>query len=499
MEPDPDSNPQPGSPRRERWQENPGTGVVRQTMDLIVMLCLGVLLFRTFSAEAYVVPTGSMAPTLLGHHRELTCPNCRFTFVIGLDEEGHQPHAVCPNCGKDGLDGVAAVECNGDRVLVQKFLFDFRSPRRWEVAVFHFPGDPTQAYVKRVVGLPGESVQVRGGDVYIDGRIARKTPAELQAMQILVHDGRFVPDDSDRFPRWDYLRGWPRRPLPTGWRREGTAFVHEPVSRIPGVYEPEDWLQYHHWDPVLGRYGPVRDHYAYNGGDLGADNTIPDLALDASLELGADVDSLSVRLRSGGDRFVVRLPVNEAGESRTPVQVARNGRRVTIRSVVDPFQGAGPAPWPRTVRLEASVVDHRLRVAIDGQPLFEPIDYDDPTSGPPPDESPVAIGVRGGRVAVRDLKLYRDVYYTSTLGGIPRHPHGVTEPWTLGPDDYFVLGDNSPVSSDSRFWGGSPVVPRSMFLGKPFLVHLPGQVVALEVFGRSVYWVPDPRRIRYIH
>ena len=74
--------------------------MVRQTVDLVVVLCLGVLLFRTFSAEAYVVPTGSMAPTLMGHHRELTCPNCGFVFVIGVDEEGHPPRPVCPNCGK---------------------------------------------------------------------------------------------------------------------------------------------------------------------------------------------------------------------------------------------------------------------------------------------------------------------------------------------------------------------------------------------------------------
>ena len=68
----------------------------------------------------------------------------------------------------------------------------------------------------------------------------------------------------------------------------------------------------------------------------------------------------------------------------------------------------------------------------------------------------------------------------------------------LGADDFFVLGDNSPVSNDSRFWSEGPVVRGSMFVGKPFLVHLPGQLVPLKVFGRSVCWVPDPRRIRYI-
>ncbi|MBV8611464.1 MAG: S26 family signal peptidase, partial [Singulisphaera sp.] len=45
-----------------------GSGVVRQTVEFLVVLCLCILLFRTFAAEAYVVPTGSMAPTLLGLH-----------------------------------------------------------------------------------------------------------------------------------------------------------------------------------------------------------------------------------------------------------------------------------------------------------------------------------------------------------------------------------------------------------------------------------------------
>src|SRR5262249_32121716 len=156
-------------------QERPSRGVVRQTVELLVSLVLCVIVVRTFSAEAYVVPTGSMAPTLLGWHRELVCPNCQYPFDVGIDEEGRAGSPVCPNCGEANFDPVPALECGGDRVLVQKFLYEFRPPKRWEVAVFHYPGDPSQAYVKRVVGLPGESVRISDGDVYADGRILRKT------------------------------------------------------------------------------------------------------------------------------------------------------------------------------------------------------------------------------------------------------------------------------------------------------------------------------------
>ncbi len=71
-------------------------------------------------------------------------------------------------------------------------------------------------------------------------------------------------------------------------------------------------------------------------------------------------------------------------------------------------------------------------------------------------------------------------------------PQGGLAAVSLGPDEYFVLGDNSPVSNDSRFWGEGPVVRGSMFVGKPFLVHLPGQVVPLRFLGGRCAGFPIP-------
>lgn len=133
-------------------------------------------------------------------------------------------------------------------------------------------------------------------------------------MQILVHDSRFVPQDSDRFPRWLFLRGEPRHRLASGWSQDDGKFEHAPVESDRD--EPDrslDWLVYRHWDPVLNRYGPVRDHYGYNGGDVGADNVVPDLSLEARLTVSRDVAMIAVAIRSGRDRFVVRIPVTGDG------------------------------------------------------------------------------------------------------------------------------------------------------------------------------------------
>ncbi|WP_435016972.1 signal peptidase I [Tundrisphaera sp. TA3] len=469
-------------------------GIRRPTIEFLILLGIGILLLRTFAAEAYVVPTGSMAPTLLGYHKEVTCPNCRFPFVVGMDERGRSPRPVCPNCGQDDLDREVSVECNGDRLLVQKFFFDVRTPRRWEVAVFQSPGEPDQAYVKRVVALPGESIQVVDGDVFIDGSIARKSPREQKATRILIHDAAFKPADVDRFPRWTLRVEGSRRPAPSGWKDLGTGFVHDPIPEAEDE-DAIDWLNYRHWDPDRGRFGPIRDFCPYNGGDLRGDNLVRDLAFEAQVAPQAGATGLFIRIDHGGDRFLVRIPVDGQGS----VEVRRNGRTLETTGHT-PGLASTPGGTPSFAHLEGSTIDRRLTISIDGVPLFDPIDFENAADGVSGSfASPLAFGIGGGgQVEVKGIRIYRDIFYTGSLAVGPRRPFGVDAPYRLGPDEYFVLGDNSPVSNDSRFWDGSPVVRGDRFLGKPFLVHLPGQVFALSVFGRSLGWIPDPREIRYI-
>jgi len=472
-------------------------GIRRQTIEFLIILGIGILLLRTFAAEAYVVPTGSMAPTLLGYHKEMTCSNCRFPFVLGMDDEGRIGRPVCPNCGKDGLGDLPAVECNGDRLLVQKFLFDVRRPRRWEVAVFQSPSEPDQAYVKRVVGLPGETIQVFDGDVYIDGKIARKSLSEQRAMRLLVFDNDYVPDDANRFPRWRFRVEKKGRIGASGWKAEGTGFHHDahfPVKTSPIAPDPIDWLEYRHYDPDRSKFGPIRDFCPYNGGDVRGDNLVRDLMIEADVSARPDLKSLLIRLDHGADHFLVTIPVDDQGR----LEVLRNGHVLDLTRTRGGLKSSAPDS-PRFQRLEVSTIDRRLTVALDDVPLFDPVDFERNKAvdyGMP--GSPLGLGVPGGSVEVRRVRVYRDLYYTGSLALGPRRPFAVDVPYVLGPYDYFVLGDNSPVSNDSRFWESSPVVKGDRFLGKPFLVHLPGQVCALKVFGRPLGWIPDPREIRYI-
>ncbi|HTN75581.1 MAG TPA: S26 family signal peptidase, partial [Pirellulaceae bacterium] len=75
---------------------------MRETIESIVIAIILAFLFRTFEAEAFVIPTGSMAPTLQGRHKDVECPQCAYRYRTGASDEEKSAKAVvgtvCPIC-----------------------------------------------------------------------------------------------------------------------------------------------------------------------------------------------------------------------------------------------------------------------------------------------------------------------------------------------------------------------------------------------------------------
>ncbi|MBB5265490.1 signal peptidase I [Catenibacillus scindens] len=60
---------------------------------------------------------------------------------------------------------------DGDNLIVEKVSYYFTDPQRYDIIVFPYPEDPGKHYIKRIIGLPGETVQIIDGYVYIDGEL----------------------------------------------------------------------------------------------------------------------------------------------------------------------------------------------------------------------------------------------------------------------------------------------------------------------------------------
>lgn len=108
----------------------------------------------------------------------------------------------------------------GERVLANKLVYHLSSPRRGEIVIFEYPKDPTQIYVKRVIGLPGETVAIQNGFVSINGRRLAEPYKTYDAhgdmdprlvpksQYFVMGDNRDVSDDSrywGELPRYDII------------------------------------------------------------------------------------------------------------------------------------------------------------------------------------------------------------------------------------------------------------------------------------------------------
>lgn len=543
--------------------EPPSTSAVRHVVESLLLLAASVLIFRTFAAEGYLISTGSMAPCLLGYHRQVTCPTCSHQFAKGMslaEAEGStsiastaeastgDPHGIsgtaCPNCGRTGLTVNGFPKNEGDQLLVNKHAFMLRNPHRWEVIVFRNPSDPLEAYVKRAVGLPGEMIELKGGEVYANGEQQRKSLSAQLGTRILVDEHSHQPDseNEDWEPRWsaemdesqwtevadgfefggtaattpvDWLefRHWvvaggshltevPLAHWPTSLVMPSAGFTtleydeEKQLLKIRGALAAEErdrWMQRTEDEAFLkaieklyrrSHYAPISDEYGYNQRYEGVTNyRVKDVMLQFEIDRVPRSGQLTTRLAFG--------------RSHADCMFDFAARTLTVTFNVSP-KSVATIPLPNDLKtgphqITASVFDGQLIVGLDEEPLGDPLRLPESLedSAAPWVERVARLGAHGAVITVRNLRLYRDVYYT------PKNEAGGKQ-FSLGDDEYFALGDNSPVSVDSRCWE-SPGVPEHTLIGKPFVVHLPSRPGRLSFGGKVTYVrVPDFSRVRYI-
>jgi len=122
-------------------------GGVRETVRTIIYAVLIALVVRTFAYEPFNIPSGSMEPTLLvGDYlfvSKYSYGYSRYSFPFGPP------------------------------IFAGRFLA--RQPQRGDVVVFKQPADPSTDYIKRLIGLPGDRIQVIGGTLYVNDVAAKRT------------------------------------------------------------------------------------------------------------------------------------------------------------------------------------------------------------------------------------------------------------------------------------------------------------------------------------
>lgn len=552
----------------------------RHLMESLICLLLAVILFRTFQLEGYMISTGSMAPHLLGFHRRVQCPKCGYLFAAGMSEQSRFSAAdrgaveadsaagdgsgtaaagaggalaSCPNCGQEGIQIGRVPRNQGDQLLVHKNAYQFVEPRRWEVIVFRNPREPAQAYVKRIVGLPGETLLITDGDVYVleNGRfsIRRKDLDRQRAIRIPVYDHSFAPEDDDE---GDWRSRWVVEEGDPSWTAFPGGFAFDGAGE-EGLETETAWIGYRHWirsggthrtsvklpgeqrrvlvglpvsrsvlspltynpvtrtvscygalpagerDRLLGlsdhpdlqrvvntlyeksHVAPITDEYGYNGAHRSEPpESVRDLMVSAEVTVSRGEGQFILQMTDGEQTFDCRV---DAG--RSEMHLILEGIPQAVRSV-----RLNPAIFRQPMRWEMSLFDRQVAVAVNGQKACDPVLLEEKVSaeGRPP-ERPVRLGARGLQVQVRSLRLFRDVYYTQK---------GEGEPTVLGENEYFVLGDNSPISADSRVWE-QPAVHRRHLLGKPLVVHLPSRPGRVRIGDTYVQVrIPDVSRMHSI-
>jgi len=479
---------------------------VANTFELLVTAFLLAIIFRAFIIEPYLVPTGSMAETLMGAHFRLHCTQCGYQYDYGFDPSryGLAEHYVtgvhlntypskCPSCGFHQPAGGDMTVTNGDRILVLKSIYQFFKPNRWDVIVFKNPLDPQLNYVKRLVAKPNETVEIIDGDIYINGQVTRKPPKLQHQMWMVVYDN-------------DYQPARPNEPAFNGHTWRSPFDLNNSKWRSCKNKSGKFFLDTDQKDIQILKYNTelgndFRANCAYN--DLEENATAPycsdlmvkfhiDAAKNTGL-IGAVLSKYDRHYKAWLDIQTSEMVITETDDNND-IELARKKIDFDVTDKITSFQFAN--------------VDHQLTLKVNSEQLAYDLGRFPFSAGKTNHNVTPEVKIFGaGKLSLAHIGIFRDIYYTQTHSYGPNRAKR-NNPFKLKEDEFFVLGDNSANSADSRYWNRAGlannglsyragIVPRDYLVGKALLVYWPAGFKLLDSFSIGV--VPAISKIRFIY
>jgi len=404
---------------------------------------------------AAVVEGDSMAPHLPGNHHRVSCNQCGNSFLVEQLADGD--HATCPNCGFAQVAISADTAVSASRVVVQPLS---RSPRRWDVVGFQLEADHEFA-VKRIVGLPGEVIEIKDGDLFNQRGVIRKSWDIQTQMRIPVFDsGQSVPnspfDVSQRF-RFKPNNGW--------------GFSGQPIF-VQDSNKGIQWLDYVHWRNCK-RNGKrddefqISDNYGFNQSATRSLHSVDDLHVRMEVWFDQDLTFAFRRNRDAGKpvEHVFTLQYNTASGFDAKDSIGIDYRGSVSRKPLQMLKVL-PSKTDGTI-IDFSSFDETLVMKVDGQTVFKMREIADELADPARPsvfdkscQQPFRVGCQQGELLFKRMAIWRDIYYLAAPEGAARFAKTMA-----AGKGYVLLGDNSPKSLDSRVWSTASV-PKERILGK---------------------------------
>ena len=381
---------------RKKKEEEVGVrrGLLRTNLEAFTVAIVMAIVIKTYAFEAFQVPTESMEPTIIGR------------------------------------------AAGGDRIIVNRFKYEMEDPERYDGVVFRYPLSRMLNYVKRLVGLPGETLKIGHGDIYTsddDGEsfnVARKPRALAET---IFEQNPVIPEKSTDRIAGGWVRNWFN--VPTSRVRidnaDGVIRMDAGEAELTLVSKP-------------GKLFPERrDRYADSRGSRGDEalkDPVSDLRFDLTVTPESGVEYVLLQLLDGTQPKMplrLQLAVEGGGGTSSLTHGEQQVEPGTLAEVT--------LPTGEESELRFSNCDDRVVLQINGDDVLVYEYSQHHRNSVEGNESQIKFGLIKGKGVISHIALCRDLYYT-LYDPMRKYDFQIPE------GHYLFFGDNSPNSLDARGW-----------------------------------------------